>query len=438
MTRLLWTAVALLAGPAWAEAPLTEAAAVERALARHPALAAATYQVDAAEAGVERAGAAWLPRLDATARVVAQGPTPTLHIDTGLTPPGAPGPLVIDREIGQTVSASVGLEAGWRALDFGARTAAEDAARAGVDIARADTRDRAATVAWSVRQSYAAAVFFDDVVRTTRASLEVANASLAIAQAGRKAGLAASVDVAAAVSRVADLEGRGADAQASLSRALQALRVQLGLALDTPLTLAPPPVNAPPAPDGPPPAVARLRAVASARSFERTAVERSFWPTLDVFATGAYADPRTFVETEAGLTWQVGARASWPLFDGDQRRRRVHQIDAEEAAALAGATAAEEQQTMARADADGRLVAAAQAEQSAAARVAAAEVYVEAARAGEAAGDARHLDVEQAEDRLDAARLTLAQSRFDAARARADRLLADGLAADPTPNRLLK
>ncbi|MCB9545339.1 MAG: TolC family protein [Myxococcales bacterium] len=430
MRSLSTLGLVALAGAAWAE-PLTEATAIERALARHPALAAAGYQVDAAEAGADRAGAAWLPRVEATARVVAQGPTPTLHIDTGLTPPGAPAPLSIEREIGQTVSASVGLEAGWRALDFGSRSAYEAAARAGVDVARADARDRAATVAWAVRQSLAAAVFFADVVRTTEGSLVVARGTLADARAAREAGLAAGVDVAAAQSRVADLEGRAAEAHASQQKALQTLRIQLGLPADAALELAPTPLALPAEATAPPPAVARLVAAAEARAHEREAVERGFWPTLDVFATGAYADPRTFVETDAGLTWQVGARAAWPLFDGDQRRRRARQLDAEEAAARAGASAAVEQQAIARDDADARLRAAAASAEAAERRVQAAQTYVTAAQAGEAAGTARRRDVEQAEDRLDAARLALAQSRFDAARARADRLLADGIASTP-------
>ena len=45
-----------VAGVARAEPPLTEAAAVERALARHPAVTAGALQVDAAVAGVDRAG----------------------------------------------------------------------------------------------------------------------------------------------------------------------------------------------------------------------------------------------------------------------------------------------------------------------------------------------------------------------------------------------
>ncbi|MEZ4473471.1 MAG: TolC family protein [bacterium] len=422
-----------LVGAAQAEPALTESAAVEQALARHPALAAASRQVDAAAAGVDRVGSAWLPRLEAVGKVVAQGPTPTLHIDTGLTPPGAPAPLSIEREIGQTVVASVGLEAGWRALDFGARSARAEAAEAGVDVARADARDRAATVAWAVRQSHAAAVFFADVVQTTEGALGIARAGLEDARAAREAGLAASVDVAAVQSRVADLEGRAADARAHLAQAQAALRTQLGLAPGTPLLLEAAEVSLPVASADAPPAVARLQAAAAAKAHERTSVERGFWPTLDLFASGAYADPRTFVETEAGLTWQVGARATWPIFDGDQRRRQARQIDAEEAAARAGAEAAAEQAALARADAAARLEAAAAAAEAARRRIRAAEVYVTAAKAGEEAGAARHRDVQEAEERLDAARLALAQSHFDAARARADWLLADGIALDAPP-----
>lgn len=425
-------AVALLA-PAAPGDGLTLRAAVERVLARHPALAAAERSVDAAEAGADRVGSAWLPRVQAFGRVAAQGPVPTLSIDTGLTPPGAPGPLSIEREIGQRYTGAVGLEAGWRALDFGERAAMQAAAEAGADATRQEVRARAADLAWAVRNAYAAAAFFAEVQRVTTKALATAREARADAEARRASGMAADVHVAAAASRAADLEARLADAEAGAARAQESLRLLLGLPAGDLITLADPlPALAadPTEAAEPPPGVARLRAAARARRHSREAVDRAFWPTLDLKASGAWQDPRTFVETDPGLAWQVGAQLTWPLFDGDQRRRHARQLDAEVDALEAGARAADEDAARARAEAAARLYAARASADAAARSVEAAEVYLKAAEAARAAGAATHLDLERAADRLDAARLARTRARFDAARARADRLRADGVALE--------
>ncbi|MCB9524523.1 MAG: TolC family protein [Myxococcales bacterium] len=426
--RWVWIlSIALLPAPGWG---LTVDEAVARALARHPATAAAQHGVAAAEARADRVGSAWLPRVSAVGQAVIRGPIPTLTIDTGLTPPGASAPLAIEREIGQRYTASGTLEVAWRALDFGERAAMADAAEAGVAASRADAAARAVELGWAVRQSYAAAAFFQDVVRVSVQAAQTAQKDVADAQARVAAGLGAPVDVAAAQSRLAERQAQLADGQAGVAQAHATLRLLLGLPADAPLTLddgLEALAAAAPGTPGAAPDALKARAGAAAKAAEAQAVDRSFWPTLDLMGSAGVADPRTFVETEPGFTWQAGARLTWPLFDGDQRRRHLRQLEAEAQALRAAADAADEGAARARAEADTRTAAAQAQLHTAQARVDAAQTWLTAAQAARDAGAATALDLERARDRLDGARVAVARARFDAARAQADRLKADGI-----------
>ncbi len=422
ITLLLLPALAL------AQSPLGLDDAVERALRHHPAHRAGTLAVDAAQAGVDRAGSAWLPRVQAVGSVAARGPLPSLVIDTGITPPGAAGPLVIDRELGQRHTASLSLEVGWRALDLGgARSALQAAAEAGVRAAEHDARGRDADLAWAVRQSYAAAAWFDALVQVTDQGIATATQAVTDAKAREAAGMGAAVGVAAAHSRLADLQARRAEAQAGQVQARATLAVLVGEPVEPRDPLDALAGAAPQAEAAVPPTVAAARAAAQATALQRDAVDATFWPTLDLQASGGWADPRTFVETESGLTWQVGARLVLPLFDGDQRRRHVRQLDLQRQGLEAGADAAAAQAEASRAEADARLAAARTTVTAAQARVQAAQTYLAAARAALGAGTTTRLDQQRAEDGLDAARLGVAKAHFDAARAWADRLRVDGV-----------
>jgi outer membrane protein TolC len=399
---------------------------VERALQHHPAHRAGALGVDAARAGVDRAGSAWLPRVQAVGALAARGPLPSLIIDTGLTPPGAPGPLVIERELGQTYTASVNLELGWRAVDFGgARSALRAAAQAGVHAAEHDARRRDAEIAWAVRQSYAAAAWFDALAKVTDQSIATATQAVADAEARVQAGMGAAVSVAAARSRLADLQARRAEAQAGQSQARATLGVLVGAPVEPSEPLEQLAGTAPA--ETTPPAVATARAAARATALQRDAVQAGFWPTLDLAASGGWADPQTFVDTESGLIWQVGARLVWAVFDGDQRARHARQLDLQRQGLEAGADAAAAQAEAGRAEADARLTAARTTITAAEARVQAAEVYLKAAQAARQAGATTRLDQQRAEDGLDAARLGVAKAHFDAARAWADRLRVEGV-----------
>lgn len=428
----MWALAGVVWAPAALAAPLSLDAAVSRALDRHPALTAADRAGTAAHARTRQAKTAWLPRVNVDGAYRYQGPVPELAIDTGLTLPGASEPLSITREIGTAHVASLSVTAGWRALDFGARTARIAAAKAMERAAVADGAERQADIAQAVRMAYLGVVFQDEVARVTQGALAVTRDGLARAEAGLAAGLASKVRVASARARAAELESRLVAATEGRERVMATLRILLGLPPDAPLELTDGFElfeSLHPATPESTPTDARLAASGEALSRQEQAVRRSALPTLDLYATAGYQYPRTFVETDtAGFVWAAGVKLSWEAFDGTLRARQRDELAARRAEVEALRQAAAEDTQRRVLDADAALRTARAERASAAIQVEAAQTYLEAARGGESGGTATALEVRQAEEGLDQARLAEIKARFDAAVAASERLRALGWA----------
>jgi outer membrane protein len=432
---IVWVLAGLAMAPmAWAT-PLSVDDAVTRALGRHPALTAAERAGDAAHARTRQAKTAWLPRVSVDGAYRYQGPVAELAIDTGLTLPGATEPLSITREIGTAHIASVSVTAGWRALDFGARTSRIAAARAMERAAVAEGDEREAEIAQAVRMAYLGVLFQDEVARVTQGALDVTRDAVARAESGLAAGLASKVRVASARARAAELQSRLIAATEGRERVLATLRLLLGLAPTAPIELtdgferfdAPGPAAPPSTPTD-----ARLAASGEALSLQEQSVRRSALPTLDVYATGGYQYPRTFVETDkAGFVWAAGVKLSWEVFDGALRSRQREELGARQAEVAALRQAASEDTERRVVDADAALRTARAARESAVVQVETAQIYLDAARGGESGGTATALEVRQAEEALDQARLAEIKARFDAAVAASERLRALGVAERP-------
>lgn len=437
-------ALALGAAPARA---LTLDEAVAQALGRHPALKAAAFGQRGAAARVEQARTAWLPRVGIEAGYRYSGPVPELVVDTGITPPGATEPLVIRREAGTEHNAHATGRAGWRAWDWGARDARSDSAEAAAEATAAEARERAADVAWAVRSAYLAVLLFDETAAVTERSLETARQEQADAELRRKAGVGDDLAVASAASRVAEMEARLVDARQGRVRALDALRSLLGAPDGAELTLdgtladhvaaAGAAAAGPPAPEPPEaaaaadahPQVARLAALERAAEHQRESVEKTAWPTVDLYGTLSYQYPRTFFETdEAGLVWAAGVTLTWEVFDGGLRARQEDELDARAAELDALGEATRETIDRETVDARSRLTSALAAAEAAERSRAAAEVYLNAARTALAAGTSTALDVRRAEEAVDRAHLAAVKARFDGALANAALLRARGVA----------
>lgn len=417
----------LLAGPAAAD-PLSLNDAVRAALARSPALVAAARAADGADARTAQAETAWLPRLSVDSRYTFSGPLAELVIDTGITPPGSPSPLVVRRTVGSEHRFSTTLGVGWRAVDFGARDVLAEAGEAAARAARLDGEARAAELAFGVRAAYHAARMLDGVATITDRSLASTLADQDVAKAQLAAGIGNAVAVAGLEARVAELEARRTAALIGRDRALDTLRLLVGLPA-SPLELTDdlPTTDLQATAEGTPPSVARIMALEEAAEKSHEAIGRGYWPTVDVFGAFGVQYPETaFADSGWDMQYQVGVALNWPIFDGMMRSRQRDEAAARVAELRAVEQAAREEADRAGIDADARLTTA-RANAAAAARAEqTAQVYAKAARAAVTAGVGTELEVRQAEAALDGARIAALQARFEAAMARADALRARG------------
>ncbi len=416
--------------------------AVERVLVRHPALAAGRDAVDAAVARTSQTNTVWLPRIALQAGYQFTGPVPSLKIDTGLTPPGATSPLVVEKTLGSHHHASAVLKVAWLAWDFG-RLARADAAEAMEDAARADVLVREVELAAGVRQAYLAARFFAELEASTAASLALARDQAGNIGTALEAGLGRKVDVAAADARVAELEARLVEAQQSRARALGSLRILLGLPATAALSLTDDlaSVASTPTPTGPathPQLHAvdeRLRALDA--SDESMAL--NFWPRLDVVASVGVQFPEHFATDRGlGIPYLLGVNLTWDLFDRLLNNRQRDELGAQRAQAMHLRAAAAEELATAALDAATATRSAAASLAAARRRVEAAQVWLDAARGARDAGAGTVWDVRGAEEAVDQARLGELSARFEAARARVAALQAAGVihvpaAAEDTP-----
>ena len=418
-----------IAGPAFAE-PLSLDAAVRAAIARSPALIAAARSADGADARVAQAETAWLPRVTVESKYVFAGPLPELVIDTGLTPPGAAGPLVVQRTMGSEHHFTAGATVGWRAVDFGARDVAADAAESAARAARLDGEARATELAWGVRSAWLGARLLEEVAAVTERSLASTAADLKVAVARKEAGLGNTVAVAGLEARAAELEARRTDALIGRERAVSTLRLLTGLPKGAPVELDGdlPTTEGAAAADGMPATVARLEALTEAARESHEALGRGYWPTLDVFAGFGVQYPETsFAEDGWNISYQAGVALTWPVFDGMLRSRQRDEAAAKIAELEALGQAAREEAERSAVDADARLASARASALAAVRAEQTAEVYARAARAAETAGIGTDLEVRKAEEVLDQARLAALRSRYEAAMARSDALRAHGM-----------
>jgi len=427
----------LLALPASASAQtvsLSQEQAVERAVARHPLIRASDFGARAAEARVKQARTGWLPRIQIQGGYQLVGPQQRLNITQNVDI--LPAPITISRDIGSLHNAAVGVTVAWRAYDFGARDVLASQAKAAAAAARAEGRERAAQVAYAVRASYLAALFFQEMQAVTQRSLQVAQKEQREERVKKQAGVGNDLDLARIDSRVAELSARVTRARQERQRALTTLRILLGLKPGTRLRLtdslqrlATAPAS--PAPDAKRhPTRVRLDALRQAARLELKRQWRSYWPTLDVVGSFKYQYPKNYFETDkGGIAYTAGVMLTWNVFDGDllRRQRAESRAKIRQVKSLQKANDEDIQRKLADAAAQVHI---ADASAVAARKMRrAARVYVKAARVSKRAGTGTALEVRKAEEALDNAQLAEVKAWFDGALARANRLQAEGIAA---------
>jgi outer membrane protein TolC len=241
--RALWgpalAAALLVPGSAAAEA-LRLADAIERALARHPGLEAAARERDRAAARVDRARAAFLPRLDtsygytrsdqpvfAFGSKLNQGRFTAADFEVGrLNEPGATdnfrAAVTLRQPLYTGGKATLGLEQ----------------ARLGRELAALESVRATQEVIFEAARAYFGLRLAEERLIAVEAAVKAGEANLALASSRVRAGLAVESDQLAAEVRVARLREAALDARSRLGVAQAALNDATGAPLDAEVSAA--------------------------------------------------------------------------------------------------------------------------------------------------------------------------------------------------------
>ncbi|MBI3910697.1 MAG: TolC family protein, partial [Armatimonadetes bacterium] len=219
-----------------AEAPLTLAQALARALSTSPRLEAARAGVSAARAREREARAAGQPSLEADIRGRAQGPAVSIDIPA---PPGGAGPQLPG---GGTLNPSRVLEAELRALyplyTGGRVSAGKRAARRGELAARARVEAEAQLLVLDVTEAYLDALEALQQTQLAGAERELSEERLRIARVRQAAGAAIPLEVSQAEADLARAVQREIEAHARLRQAGATLNTLIRRPATAPLVLA--------------------------------------------------------------------------------------------------------------------------------------------------------------------------------------------------------
>lgn len=332
---LLTLAGAAVAQPAPA-GPLTLAAAVELAVANHPALRQARAGALAAGADVDVARTAYLPRLD----VLWQANRATRNNVFGLllpqlVIPPVSGP-VLDRTSNSVWNSAAGVLFAWDAVDFGRRAASVEQARAEARVAEARQAVSELDVATAAADAYLGVLAAEAVAGAARANVERLTTFAASVRVLVESQLRAGAESSRVEAEVAVARNRLIEAERNEAVARLALADALGLP-GAPLTLSPGPLSEP-APFSPalaPNLSAHPRAAAAdarretMRARERVAA-RSSAPRVEIQSA---VSGRGVTESVDGSTagsglglqvpnWAVGVSVAFPSFEVFRMRAR--------------------------------------------------------------------------------------------------------------------
>ncbi|HET9553055.1 MAG TPA: TolC family protein [Anaeromyxobacteraceae bacterium] len=437
MNLPLLLAAALAASPAGAspaappsELPLPDALAeLDR---QSPSLAQSRARADEASSLVRQAAAPLLPGLTATGSATRNSDEARINIGKLLTlPPGVAAPPPVTIQPLHSVSGAVTLRvpllvpSAWFDLE-----AARGGARSAAAQAEASRR--------ALRASLAATAFLgaaaEEAVTATEQAVRNAAALAESADRKVKAGTAAPLDALRARTEQVKREGDLVRARADLDKVRLALGALLGR--ETPVRVTVPDEAPAAAPAGEEALVAEALdhrpelAAAAAQVEGAEAQVRSAWARLapQLSASGSAFAADVPYPTGAKDGWRATLDLTWPLYDGGLRYGKRREAEARVAGARAGAEAqriavGQEVRDAARDVA----VAAERLRLAGEQRRLAAEAAGTAQRTYEA-GVASSLDVVDADDRLYAADIGLADARARLASARValDRALGRG------------
>ncbi len=229
--------VLVLPAAAAAQAPLTLDAALQAALARNPAVAAARAQVDRASAEVDAARGHWFPRLTLS-EGVQRGDQPVFAFGallaarqftaadfavTRLNQPGATNLFTTRATVSQLV------------FDGGRTPGAQAEAVARRDLAQADADAAALEILLNVSRTYGGLISLQASARAVDAAIDAAAEDLRRAERRRDAGTVTDADVLAVSVHLSDLRQRRLQLDADRAAAAAQLNRLMGNAIDAPV-----------------------------------------------------------------------------------------------------------------------------------------------------------------------------------------------------------
>jgi outer membrane protein TolC len=321
--------------------PVTLNHAVDLALSNYPAIRAAQARAQAAEAGIDLARTAYLPRTDL---LWQENRGSRNNIFGLLLPqsviPGISGPVIGTKSVDSVWGSAGGVLFSWEPFDFGLRKANTDLARAltlqagaGVEVTRLD-------VATAAADAFLAVLAAEQTVRAAEANVErmqvFARAVHVLVDNQLRAGADASradAELAAARIQLIQAQQTGEINRATLAETLglagTAVTVEPGPLLTLPLAIDVPAADL----ESHPLAIAQTAAVETVRARERV-LDRSFFPRFNLqtsfSARGTGALLNGDRDNSKGLlpdtpNWASGISISFPVFDiiGIRARRRA-------------------------------------------------------------------------------------------------------------------
>lgn len=398
-----------------AEAPRRLGDSVREALARHPALAEAARQADAADARLRQARAEWRPTLALQGSAVQQGPTVSLSLPFGLSQEMVPGSRY-DLRVG----------ADYLLADGGLRSALVAQGVAGVEGAQSQEAVAREQVAFAAATAHLAVLRAGDQLQVAREARRRQEAHRAVALSRFEAGAVPKLDLLRADADLAAARADEVAAESALAIAEAGYNRALGRPANAPVSLAP-----------------LAEAEAEALTDERKSVERALAARPEFAALAARralakaqerqasSDRNVRARLTAGVVqqtetvtskpnaWSVGVSVSRSLWDGGRSQSREEAARADAEAVDAGIERARQevavsvrQVLLEDAGARARL-------KSAEEEVAAAEEGLRVARIAYEAGLRTSVYVTDAQVALTRARTRRVNARYDVALARA-------------------
>lgn len=347
----------LLVSPATAAAqdsqsqPLKLSAAVDQALSNYPSVRASRAQAAAAEAGIDVARTAYLPRLDTLwqQNLATRNNVFGLLFPQSVVPPIS-GPVSETSSLRGASGSAGGLLFSWEPFDFGLR-------RANIELARASRKQAGAVVevtrldvAFTAADAFLGVIANDQIVRAAQANVErmevFARAVRALVDNELRAGVDASranAELAGARNQLIQAQQDAEISQALLAEAIGQAGAPLTVDAGPLLTLPSPPSFDTPDFAAHPLARAQAALLETAQARER-ALDRSYFPRFNfqsaVFGRGTGARIDGSFDNGKGwypttCNWAVGMTVTFPAFDifGLRARRRVenYNVQAEQA-----------------------------------------------------------------------------------------------------------